>query len=100
MQKRSVLQASGPSRLAKQSGILRAAPPGSPTALVIESGTEKIPVVVLAPHRIDVGGALLADVDGTPAAYEGDRVSLVGGLAAEGDPRHPAFLASTVSVLG
>jgi len=66
---------------------------------VIESGTDTIPIVVLAPHRISVDGALLADADGTPVAWEGDRVALVGGFAPGGDPRHPAFLAASVSVV-
>jgi hypothetical protein len=99
MQRRSVLQAQGPSRLAKRTGILRAASPDSPTALAIESGTNTIPVVILAQHRINVDGALLADADGTPVAWEGERVVLVGGLAPPDDRRYPAFLASRVSVL-
>jgi len=64
---------------------------------MIESGDGTIPVVVLAPHRISVNGALLADAGGTPVAREGERVILVGGFAPSGDPRHPAFLAASVS---
>jgi hypothetical protein len=98
MQKRTVLQTPGPGRLAKRSGILRSASPGSPTALVIDSGTQ-VPVVVLAPHQINVDGVLLADVDGTPVAWEGDRVTVFGGFAPDDDPRSPAFLAASVSVV-
>jgi len=65
---------------------------------VIDSGTQ-VPVVVLAPHRINVDGALLADVDGTPVACEGDRVTVVGGFAPDDDPRSPAFLAARVIVV-
>jgi hypothetical protein len=65
-----------------------------------ESGTQTTPLVVLALHRINVNGALLADVAGTPVAWESDRVTLTGGVASEDDPRHPAFLANRVAVLG
>ena len=99
MLRRSVLQADGPSRLSKRTGILRATSPGSPTSLAIEAGTKTYPVIVLAPHRINVDGALLADVDGTPVAWEGEQVVLGGGLAPHDDRRYPAFLASRVSVL-
>ena len=85
--------------MAKRTGILRATSPGSPTALALESGTKTYPVIVLAPHRINVSGALLADVDGTPVAWEGEHVILGGGLAPPDDHRYPAFLASRVSVL-
>src|ERR1700722_1079519 len=101
MQRRNVLRATGAGRSAKRSGILRAAPPGSPTSLVIESESgSQTPVIVLAPHRINTEGALLADADGTLVAWEGDRVTLVGGFAPDADPRHPAFLANTVTAEG
>ena len=67
---------------------------------MIESGTNTIPVFVLAPHLLNVGGALLADVDGMPVAWEGDLVTLGGGFASDDDRRHPAFLASKVTVVG
>jgi hypothetical protein len=99
MLRRTVLQAHGRSRMARRTGILRATSPGSPTALAIESGTNTYPVIVLDPHRINVGGALLADVNGSPVAWEGEHVILGGGLAPPDDRRYPAFLASRVSVL-
>ncbi len=57
-----------------------------------------MPVVVLAPHRINVDGALLSDGDGTPVAYEGDPVTVVGGMGRGSDSGSPVFQASTLSV--
>lgn len=98
MKRRTVIRGTEGGRLARRTGILRAAPPESPTALIIESGAERLPLVVLAPHQVNVGGALLADLDGTPVAWDGDRVILAGGLASQDDERYPAFLAWMVSV--
>jgi len=90
---RTVLTTSGPSRLARLTGVLRR---GSETPLVVQSGEREIPVVVLAVHTVLAGGpALLADGEGTPVVCEGDQVELVGGFHPEGH----AFFASRVSVV-
>jgi hypothetical protein len=93
-----VLKAAGPSRLALAAGALRRGADGSGLAIESPGGT-RTPVVILAPHMLDSGGALLAGADGTPLVREGQAIELVGGVAAPADPRYPSFLASEVIVL-
>lgn len=98
MHRRSVLKAAGPSRLALAAGALWWATDGSGLAIESPSGT-RTPVVILAPHKLNSGGALLAGADGTPLVREGQAIELVGGTAAPDDPRYPSFLAAEVIVL-
>lgn len=93
-----MLKAAGSSRLALVAGALRRAADGSGLAIESPSGT-RTPVVILAPHMLDSGGALLAGADGTPLVREGQAIELIGGAAAPDDPRYPSFLASEVIVL-
>jgi len=96
MPHRTVLTGPGPQRLARMMGVLRR---GRTDALVLETDGRETPVIVLAPHALMDANTLLADANGPAVVWEGDRVELVGGLAPEDDPRFPAFLAATVSVI-
>ena len=60
---RTVLNASGPGRLAWLTGVLRHG--NDDGSLVFESGNDRIPVVVLATHTVLESPALLADEAGT-----------------------------------
>lgn len=93
-----VLSIGGLNRLAALSGVLRQGQPDE-GPLVIESGQMRTPVVILAPHLLNVDGALVADAEGHPLVQEGDRVKLTGGLAPVEDPRYPAFLAERVALV-
>jgi hypothetical protein len=93
MPTRTVLAASGPSRLARRIGVLRR---GADDSLVIEDGGHQTPVVIVAPHQLLAeGDVLLSDADGTPVVREGDEVVLTGGLSLEG----PAFYAARVAIV-
>lgn len=93
---RTVLTRSGPSRLARITGVLGRGNDGS---LVLDTAESRIPIVVIAPHAVLDGPALLANPEGSPVVFDGDRVELVGGFGPEGHPHHRAFFASRVSVL-
>jgi hypothetical protein len=93
---REVLTSPGTGRLARKVGVLRR---GSEDRVVLDSGASETPVIVLAPHTLVAGKTLLADMNGTAVVWEGDQVELAGGIAPEGDPRYPAFLAWIVSII-
>lgn len=95
---RTVLDTGGPTRLASHTGRLRRGRQDE-ADLIIEDGGSRIPVMILAPHQLEVAGALVADAQGNPLVHDGDRVQLVGGFAPDGDPRSPAFLAGRVILL-
>ena len=95
---RTVLDAGGPTRLASHTGRLKGGTQEE-AGLVIEGGGSRIPVIILAPHQLEVAGALVADPQGNPLVRDGDRVQLVGGFVPDGDPRSPAFLAGRVILL-
>jgi hypothetical protein len=91
--RRKVLTRPGPTRLARVSGVIRRGAEGSP---VLEGDGSDIPIVITAAHTLLLEGeALLADANGTPVVWEGDRVELVGGFAPEGG----AFYATAVTVV-
>lgn len=95
---RTVLQAAGPSRLARLSGVLRRGR-AEDAALILESNETGTPVIILAAHQLNVNGALVADIEGNPLIRDGDRVEVVGGFPPRTDPRHPAFLAARVAIV-
>ena len=77
---KTVFDAGGPTRLRLDEA-----------GLVIEDRESRIPVIILAPHRREVPGVLVADGEGSPLKGDGDSVQLVGGFAPDGDPPSPAF---------